>query len=962
MNCEATGLMNAVSDGAQWLGRRLRTGLRSPWVIVPVCIFTFAHQPESHAEEYRWQGGSGTWSTGPSSWLDSQSVLRPWPGIGIDVDALFLGSTGTLTLGMDIRVNDITVTGNATYSISGAPTLFLEGETLPEIDITTGSSFTINSTVEAAAGFSKLGGGTLILASNSSRLSDQISVNAGTLQIGLSTSAGPNLALRRADLVIGTGATVRSLGSSATAANLWTGSLSGAGTVTTRQGATTTYGAQIISLFKDARFDGTLITGGLRLQGAGVQHFAGNVGGVTLMRTIDTGAGMRLSGSGGNGVLPDGSFSLRGGSLTLDNSVTTTGRVEGSVTMRGSRLTFIGNAASTLEGLGALDLANGYSAIEVMANISAPSTLLIFSNLTIGNTGTVDFQSGNSILTSGTNAPVRINIASPPSSTNGILGLGSAGAGSIGYATVNGRNFAGYSGTSSTGGVVEIAPVAFSPTLTGSANALLDSSATIAANTASFHINSLTMAPTQPGQSLEITGVWNLRTSAFLLRGANTDFEIKHTGTGGIGGDNVRVFHVPEPSSTLLISASLAVSSSGVIKAGEGLLSLTANNSALLAALTINSGIVRSEMAKLPGGPLQLRGGILELKGGSNNLGTAADFKRPLGSGNGAVNWANGTSDYGEGGFSAFGGNATINIGGFATPSPLIWATDGFVPDGFALMLGSIRADSRITMLNPVALDNGFSSSTYNLRTIRVLGNPTSTTDVARLAGAISGSANSDFLKTGDGSLQLTGTNDYTGQTIIRAGELQIGASDGAGAGNGRLAATQRIIVHEGGSLLLGGAGSFRDRIHDAAPITLDGGTLKTNGLSEYNTGGSGEVLPGVGALTLLSHSILDFGGGASTFAFGDSSRSTWNGTLSIYNWGEGDRLFFGIDALGLTPSQIARIEFYAGIGTGAFPPPSMSSDGGLTIVPEPSTALTAGALLLYLGSRHRRPSRARVG
>ena len=99
--------------------------------------------------------------------------------------------------------------------------------------------------------------------------------------------------------------------------------------------------------------------------------------------------------------------------------------------------------------------------------------------------------------------------------------------------------------------------------------------------------------------------------------------------------------------------------------------------------------------------------------------------------------------------------------------------------------------------------------------------------------------------------------------------------------------------MNQSGSLLFGGQTTFTDRISDSAGVSLDGGKIVTNGFSEHG-GSSGAIQPGIGVLTLLSDSLIDFGGGPSTFAFSNSSHATWSGTLKIYNWGQGDQLFFG--------------------------------------------------------------------
>ena len=137
--------------------------------------------------------------------------------------------------------------------------------------------------------------------------------------------------------------------------------------------------------------------------------------------------------------------------------------------------------------------------------------------------------------------------------------------------------------------------------------------------------------------------------------------------------------------------------------------------------------------------------------------------------------------------------------------------------------------------------------------------------------------------------------------------------------------------------------------------MTLNGGTFNINGQSQSRANA-------LGALTLSSSSILDFGAGAftnSVLAFGNSGGTTWSGTLSVYDYqgatagGGTDQLFFGADATGLRAAQLGEILFYSGgagstlLGTGV-----ILSTGEVTyspaLVPEPATWF--GGLLLISG------------
>src|SRR5206468_388633 len=90
--------------------------------------------------------------------------------------------------------------------------------------------------------------------------------------------------------------------------------------------------------------------------------------------------------------------------------------------------------------------------------------------------------------------------------------------------------------------------------------------------------------------------------------------------------------------------------------------------------------------------------------------------------------------------------------------------------------------------------------------------------------------------------------------------------------------------------------------ISDATAMQLSGGT--------FATGGHNETL---GALTLASSSIIDFGAGSSILHFDDSAATVWTSgsSLVIENWSSGsDHLFFGDALSALTAGQVSQIFF----------------------------------------------------
>ena len=234
-----------------------------------------------------------------------------------------------------------------------------------------------------------------------------------------------------------------------------------------------------------------------------------------------------------------------------------------------------------------------------------------------------------------------------------------------------------------------------------------------------------------------------------------------------------------------------------------------------------------------------------------------------------------------------------------------------------------------------------------------------------------------------NGTVILSGNNSVTGSTTIYGGTLELaGTSASAASAASALsgahlspAAVQAqalggssaaVAINAGGTLLYAAS----DQLAPATPMTLNGGTFNLGTFSQDRA----NVL---GPLTLSADSAIDFGAGASTggtVAFADSSEIVWSGKLSIYDFhgtplfgGGLDQLFFGTNASGLTPAQLADITFYAGgpgsleLGTG-----DLLSDGELTytpdLVPEPSAWAMMGLGAGLLGLTLRRRRRARGG
>jgi len=270
------------------------------------------------------------------------------------------------------------------------------------------------------------------------------------------------------------------------------------------------------------------------------------------------------------------------------------------------------------------------------------------------------------------------------------------------------------------------------------------------------------------------------------------------------------------------------------VSAGPGLTEFT---QPLSNTIYVTEGTTRLTAARnFTEGTVTLYGnGVLEI-GADLNGATADDFTRSVSFGSG-------------GGFSAYGANRTVNLGGAG--GAYTWAST-LVPDGKPFILSSPYADATLIFANPIDLNE-------RAREFRVQ-NGSAAID-ARLTNRIYGNRTSAFIKSGDGTLELKGPQAYRGDCSVIAGGLRLGADD----------------VFAGGTnaLVLSNA-------------TLDAGTNR-------NT---------FATLEVLTNSVIEVGNGSAALAFADCSGKTWTGTLAINGKLAATTLRFGTDKNGLTAAQ----------------------------------------------------------
>jgi autotransporter-associated beta strand protein len=279
-------------------------------------------------------------------------------------------------------------------------------------------------------------------------------------------------------------------------------------------------------------------------------------------------------------------------------------------------------------------------------------------------------------------------------------------------------------------------------------------------------------------------------------------------------------------------------------------------------ATTINSGVLQAvDGTGLPTASLlQLRGGVLQSSG---------TFTRSVTTSAGGVNWS--TS---SGGFAAIGAPLVLNLNG-GTGS-LTWNGSSFVQTGQTLIFGSTSADNLVDFQNSINLG----SSGTNNRTISVIDNPNSTTDRARISGNLTNTAaGQGIIKSGDGTLELTGTNTYTGPTSVNAGALLVNGNNSAATGAVTVAAGATL----GGTGTIGGLTTI-DGVH--APGASPGIQTFTSGVT-YNGGMAleWELNSNTDAGRGVNFDGVDVTGGVLTIAAGATSNLIFNSAGSTVDW-----------------------------------------------------------------------------
>ncbi|MES2307294.1 MAG: autotransporter-associated beta strand repeat-containing protein [Verrucomicrobiota bacterium] len=364
-----------------------------------------------------------------------------------------------------------------------------------------------------------------------------------------------------------------------------------------------------------------------------------------------------------------------------------------------------------------------------------------------------------------------------------------------------------------------------------------------------------------------------------------------------------------------------------------GTQSLSGNNHDFTGSVEIQSGILRflsasswfdqANIKMNAGGGSSAVGGLIELG--------YADFTATLGTGAGQVDLSGG------GGFSAYGGNWAVNIGGAG--ATVKWATNNFVGSNKSLMLGGNQANGTVDFQNGIDL-NGGNRAIYSY-------NGSGNAIDAKISGVISDSNSTGtggIIKQGAGILQLTGNNTYKGATAVTAGTLLISNTSGSATGTGTvtvssgaaLSGTGRIggavIMNSGSNLYVGDFTQLGSA--GIGTLNVDGGLIWNSGAHlVFDLGASG-----TSDLLNLGTSAWTKGTGT-TFSLTLADAGTVLGTYTLMNFG----------STNFSLSDLSYDSTLTGL-TGYFTLESNDLKFTVTAVPEASTcAVLAGSLFFFV-------------
>ena len=862
--------------------------------------------------------GAGGHSGETMSYIRDGATLALQGGVSLD-EHFHVWGAGVGGLG---AIRSLSGQNALTNSPGGGPGFALRSDTVVGVaaDTLTVSGFYQDG---GSFGLTKVGAGTLVLFANSS-YTGGTAVNAGTLKIGNGATgslyspgvSGGNLSFGSTGAIVNNGALVYAIMGGSVYVNR---TISGTGTVSVTgdqsvhfaDGTTiSTIGAQAYS---------ATATGG-RYRGFNLADNASvaltSAGAISMTGMLGTANGntgrLFINTSAGNGV------------VTLNTTVGVSnvdyGLAELTVNAGAGAITLGTYNGQTWGTVNTLSLTGG--AVNVTASLAAFSALTVTNSWDSTVSGSL---TGAGSLTKAGNGTLTL------SAFNGYTGGTNVNAGTL---NIDVQGTQGFSAV----GVNKAVAVAAGATLRLNRTDGLGyydanpSSLTIAGSmtiAAGIHASIANFGLTLNGGTLTSEGAGD-GLGNYILDGTVTT--LANASSAVISADSIKlrngttanqavVFNVADGAAATDLSVSSVLANgfgtNGLTKTGNGVMVLTGSSS-YSGATTVSAGTLILENTYAAGSHSVASGAVLEFAVATGTRDSASTTFSGAGTlrktGIGGVIWGSGTATF------AFASGALIDVrdGTFTGGS---WGNDNWGANLSDLnvesgaLFNSVEANVRVNKITGSGtIKTGYNGAGYQNLTIGV-DNGSST-----FAGVIANAESTgNLVKTGAGTITLTGLNTYTGVTTVNGGTLKVTSlgtgSGGSALGNSALAP---------GNLRLNG------------PVTLEYAGTGEATARGFTVSGTGLTLSstGSGAVKFTSAALVAFD------ADGNSARE-----LTLSGTNTGDNTFAA--SLSSIPAEVDMIKLVtkAGVGTWILDGPSNRFRSDVRVeVTSGTLGLTAGA------------------